>query len=158
MVDVLELGFRLVVMVGVVGLEFSGMLMVDMVGGRGVLMVETFGLWFEGVAMVDSDKPIFGDSAKGVVAVASVEGGLSGVFSDGVLVSVFIVIVVMVSEATSGPVERGGGETDTVFVTGSGDREDFFRRCQRRWTSCVAPLCALAGCPMRMRRACRMRE
>lgn len=119
-VGVVGLGFRSVVIVDMVGLGFNGMVLVNTVGCSGVLLVVAFGLWLRGVDTEDSvaprDKPTFGVSAKGVVAVAAVGFGLSGVFTDGVLVSVFMVTVVMVSEATSGPVERGGGETDTVFV------------------------------------------
>lgn len=111
-----------VVIVDIVGFGFGGMVVVEMVGCRGVLMMEAFALWFRGVVTVDivgigfkgtapNDKP-----TRGVAAIAVVRVGLSGVFSDGVLVSVFMVTVVMVSEATSGPVESGGGDTDTVFV------------------------------------------
>lgn len=119
-VGVVGLGFRSVVVVGIAGLGFSGIVVVDIVGCSGVLLVVAFGLWFRGVDMEDRvaprDKPTLGVRAKGVAAVAAVGFGLSGVFNDGVLVSVFMVTVVMVSDATSGPVERGGGETDTVFV------------------------------------------
>lgn len=111
----------------VVGLGFNGMAMVDMVGCSKLFMVVAFGLWFSAAVSVDSvgigfsgaapsGNPAFGVRAKGVVAVAAVGVGLSGVFTDGVFVSVFMVTVVMVSEAISGPVERGGGETDTVFL------------------------------------------
>lgn len=87
-------------------------------------MVDTCGLWFIGMVIMvgiefkgtaPNDEATFRDSANGGVVVAAVVIGLSGVFTDGVLVSVFMVTVVMVSEATIGPVERGGGETDTVF-------------------------------------------
>lgn len=88
--------------------------MVDIAVFNGVVMVANVGLGLKGVDA--RDKPTEDEGLRGVVIMDIVGVGLSGVFTEGVLVSVLMVIVVMVSEATSGPVERGGGEMGAVVV------------------------------------------
>lgn len=151
-VEILGLGVRGDAMVDVVGLwlrgeivEIEGLGLRDMFEVGGIEFSKGFGfdVEFRGVAVVNNaglngagaiDKPTVDVGLTGVVTPEKVEAGLSGVFTEGVLVSVFMVTVVIVSEMTRGPVEQGGGEM--VLVIRSGNL-DFLRLCQFCRVSCV---------------------